>query len=58
MNKNTKIYIAGHRGLAGSAIVRVLQAHGYSNLLTCIHAELDLTNQQAVNHSFAAKIHG
>ena len=55
MNKNTKIYIAGHRGLAGSAIVRALQAHGYTNLLTRTHAELDLTNQQAVDNFFATE---
>ena len=55
MNKNTKIYIAGHRGLAGSAIVRALQAQGYTNLLTRTHAELDLTNQQSVNNFFASE---
>ena len=41
MNKNAKIYIAGHRGLVGSAIVRNLQAKGYTNLLTRTHAERD-----------------
>lgn len=45
MDKNAKIYIAGHRGLVGSAIVRKLQAAGYANLLLRTHAELDLTNQ-------------
>lgn len=48
MDNNAKIYIAGHRGMVGSAIVRRLQAAGYDNLLTRSHAELDLTNQAAV----------
>ena len=47
MDKDAKIYVAGHRGLVGSAIVRNLHTKGYSNLLTCTHAELDLTNQAA-----------
>jgi GDP-L-fucose synthase len=47
MEKNAKIYVAGHRGLVGSAIVRNLQAAGYTNLLLRTHAELDLTNQVA-----------
>ncbi|MDT7522961.1 GDP-L-fucose synthase [Rhodoferax sp. TBRC 17198] len=47
MDKNAKIYVAGHRGLVGSAIVRNLQAAGYTNLLLRTHAELDLTNQIA-----------
>jgi GDP-L-fucose synthase len=48
MNLTDKIYIAGHRGLVGSALMRNLQAKGYTNLLTRTHAELDLTNQAAV----------
>lgn len=52
MNKTDKIYIAGHRGLVGSAIMRRLQSAGYTNLLTKTHAELDLTNQNAVNAFF------
>ena len=48
MKNNAKIYVAGHRGLVGSAIVRRLQSAGYTNLLTRTHAELELTNQQAV----------
>jgi GDP-L-fucose synthase len=52
MNKQAKIYIAGHRGLVGSAIVRNLQAKGYTNLLTRTHAELDLTNQAATEAFF------
>ncbi len=53
MNKASKIYIAGHRGLAGSALVRELQRLGYSNLITRTHAELDLTEQAATNNFFA-----
>jgi GDP-L-fucose synthase len=49
---NQKIYVAGHRGMVGSAIVRNLQAKGYSNIVTRTHAELDLTNQAAVNAFF------
>jgi GDP-L-fucose synthase len=48
-----KIYVAGHRGMVGSAIVRALQSHGQSNLLIRTHDELDLTNQAAVNAFFA-----
>ena len=48
-----KIYVAGHRGMVGSAILRALQAHGQSNLLIRTHDELDLTNQAAVNAFFA-----
>lgn len=46
------IYVAGHRGMVGSAIVRKLQQKGYKNIVTATHAELDLTNQQAVNDFF------
>ncbi|MBM0106157.1 GDP-L-fucose synthase [Steroidobacter sp. S1-65] len=53
MNKDASIFIAGHRGLVGSAIVRRLQADGYSNLLSRSRAELDLCNQAAVNEFFA-----
>ena len=53
MNKNSKIYIAGHRGLVGSAIMRQLEARGFSNLITCTHKKLDLTNQAAVQQFFA-----
>lgn len=48
MDKNARIYVAGHRGMVGSAIVRRLGAAGYSNILTRSHAELDLTRQSAV----------
>ncbi len=52
MNNNLKIYVAGHRGMVGSAIVRQLQAKGYKNIVTRTHAELDLSNQQAVADFF------
>ena len=52
MNKNSKIYIAGHRGLVGSAIVKNLQSKGYTNLVYRTHSELDLINQQAVERFF------
>ena len=55
MHQHSKIYVAGHRGLAGSAIVRQLQAEGHDNLLLRTHAELDLTNQAAVEAFFAAE---
>ena len=53
MEKNSKIYVAGHRGMVGSAIVRELHRQGYDNIITRTHKELDLTNQQAVNDFFA-----
>ncbi len=49
MDKNARIYIAGHRGMVGSALVRELDANGYRNLIMRTHAELDLTDQHAVN---------
>ena len=52
MNLNDKIYIAGHSGLVGSAIVRQLKARGFTNLLMRTHKELDLTNQAAVQAFF------
>ncbi len=52
MNLDAKIYIAGHRGLVGSALMHNLQAKGYTKLLTRTHAELDLTNQSAVEAFF------
>jgi GDP-L-fucose synthase len=52
MNKNSKIYVAGHRGLVGSAIVRKLREEGYSNLLTRTSKELDLREQAAVRSFF------
>ncbi|MDP3392402.1 GDP-L-fucose synthase [Sediminibacterium sp.] len=53
MNKDSKIYIAGHRGMVGSAIFRKLTAEGYTNIITKTSAELDLRNQQAVADFFA-----
>ncbi len=53
MNKDAKIFIAGHRGLVGSALVRKLNAGGYTNIITRTHAELDLTNQAAVGNFFS-----
>lgn len=55
MNKSDKIYVAGHRGLVGSAIVRNLKAKGYGNIIGRTHSELDLTNQQAVRDFFEAE---
>ena len=55
MNKNAKIYIAGHRGLVGSALMRQLQAQGYTNIITRTHAELDLTNQTLVAEFFTTE---
>ena len=52
MNLDAKIYVAGHRGLVGSAIVRNLQAKGYKNIICRTHKELDLTNQEAVRRFF------
>lgn len=53
MEKNAKIYVAGHRGMVGSAIVRELQRQGYTNIITRTHSELDLTRQEAVEKFFA-----
>ena len=55
MHTDSRIYIAGHRGLVGSAIVRSLQALGYSQLITRTHAELDLTDARATEAFFAAE---
>jgi GDP-L-fucose synthase len=53
--KPPKIYVAGHRGMVGSAIVRTLQAAGHTHIVTRTHAELDLTDQTAVRAFFAAE---
>ena len=53
MLKDSKIYVAGHRGMVGSAIVRELQRQGYTNIITRTHAELDLTRQDQVERFFA-----
>ncbi len=52
MEKNSRIYVAGHRGLVGSAIVRNLKVNGFTNIITRTHAELDLTNQADVRKFF------
>ena len=53
--KQPKIYVAGHRGMVGSAIIRELESHGKKNILVRTHAELDLTNQLAVRDFFEAE---
>ena len=53
MDKGAKIYVAGHRGMVGSAIVRELQRKGYTNIITRTHSELDLTRQTEVESFFA-----
>ena len=55
MNLESRIFVAGHRGMVGSAIVRALHAKGYTNLVTRTHAELDLTNQAAVRAFFQSE---
>ena len=55
MEKNAKIYVAGHRGMVGSAIVRELQREGYTNIITRTHKELDLCRQEEVERFFAAE---
>jgi len=52
MNKDSRIYVAGHRGLVGSALMRRLAQDGYTNIITRTHKELDLTNQAAVDAFF------
>ena len=55
MEQSSKIYVAGHRGMVGSAIVRKLQAEGYTNLIFKTSSELDLRNQSAVEHFFSVE---
>src|SRR4051794_12679807 len=55
MTSSPKIYVAGHGGMVGSALVRALQAAGDHNLVLRTRSELDLTQQQAVNNFFAAE---
>ena len=55
MNINSKIYVVGHRGLVGSALIRQLKSRGYNNLLLRTHAELELRDQAAVQAFFAAE---
>ena len=52
MNKDSKIFVAGHRGLVGSSIVRMLRGRGYTNILTATRDEVDLVNQQQVQNFF------
>ena len=52
MEKNAKIFVAGHRGMVGSAIVRELKRQGYTNIITRTHAELDLLRQVDVENFF------
>ena len=53
MEKDAKIYVAGHRGMVGSAIVRELKKQGYTNIITRTHKELDLCRQNDVEEFFA-----
>src|SRR5258705_567830 len=53
MEKNSKIYVAGYRGMVGSAITRKLEKEGFTNIIYRTSSELDLCNQQAVNDFFA-----
>ena len=55
MNTDSKIYVAGHRGMVGSAIVRELKRRGYNNLVLRTHGELDLRRQEAVEHFFTTE---
>lgn len=55
MEKNAKIYVAGHRGMVGSAIVRALENQGYTNIVTRTHKELDLTRQDKVEAFFESE---
>src|SRR5690606_17449020 len=55
MDKNSKIYVAGHRGLVGSAILENLKKKGYSNIVTRTHTELDLTNTSDVSDFFESE---
>ena len=55
MEKDSKIYVAGHTGLVGSALVRKFEGDGYSNLITRSHSELDLTRQSEVDAFFESE---
>ena len=55
MKKESKIYVAGHRGMVGSAIVRELNSKGFDNIIVRTSKELDLRNQEAVNSFFEAE---
>ena len=55
MNKDSKIFVAGHRGMVGSAIARELKKQGYTNIITRTHSELDLTRQIEVEKFFESE---
>jgi GDP-L-fucose synthase len=55
VDPHTRIYLAGHRGLVGGAVLRALRTHGYEDLVLRTHAELDLTDQAATRAFFAAE---
>ena len=55
MKQSSKIYVAGHRGMVGAAVMRRLEASGFKNIITRTHAELDLTNQDATRGFFEAE---
>ena len=55
MEKNTKIYVAGHNGLVGSALVRILKNEGYTNIIGKTRLEMDLTIQEKVNNFFESE---
>ena len=55
MEKNSRIYIAGHRGMVGSAITRLLEDEGFNNLIVRTHEELDLSDQMQVKNFFTEK---
>lgn len=55
MDKESKIYVAGHRGLVGSAIIKNLESRGYTNIITRTHSELDLTSQNGVSRFFESE---
>ncbi len=55
MQKTAKIYVAGHRGMVGSAVVRTLRARGFGNIVTRTRSELDLTDQHAVRDFMTAE---
>lgn len=56
LSPDSRVYVAGHRGLVGSAIVRHLQQRGINNLITRTHSELDLTSQRAVSDFFKSEM--
>ena len=58
MEKDAKIYVAGHKGMVGSAIVRALEKEGYHNIVTRTHKELNLCRQEAVERFFAEVVQG